>query len=145
MIIAEKICRVFGYSIDVNGLVDWANSNTARLADYSDREDLRAAQRRMTGAILSEYWFVRDRYAFGFEFGNGGRFYTTSRFRMRYQKKCAQLAKSPDAGVFFTKTSEEEGFSEMVCKVRVNFMRAAVPRPAVPGKRRPIGDVRIPQ
>lgn len=144
VLIGEKLCRVFGYSIDVVGLANWANGQTAALAEKDERVDRRGANALMTRAIRSEYRFVRDRYFFGFELPSPGRYYTSKRFQLRYRKKCDALANSSDAGAFFEKTAEEQDYFDMVTNVRDNFMRVAIPGPNRPGRRTPI-DVRIPR
>lgn len=144
VLIGEKLCRVFGYSIDVYGLADWANRQAAALAEQDDNVDRRGANLRMTRAIRSEFMFVRDRYWAGFEFPTPGRFYNSRRFQMRYRNKCEALANSPDAGAFFEKTGEEQDYLAMVENVRDNFMRIVIPGPGRPGRRTPI-DVRLPR
>ena len=143
VLIGEKLCRVFGYSIDVQGLANWANGQAALIAEQDDATDRKTANRLMTRAIRSEYRFVRDRYFFGFELPSPGRYYNTKRFQLRYRKKCNALANSLDAGAFFEKAAEEQDYFDMVTNVRDNFMRVAIPGPNRPGRRTPI-DVRIP-
>ena len=144
VLIGEKLCRVFGYSVDVEGLANWANGQAALIAEQDESTDRKTANVRLTRAIRSEFMFVQDRYWAGFEFASASRFYNSRRFQMRYRKKCEALANSPDAGAFFEKTSEEQDYLAMVENVRDNFMRIVIPGPARPGKRTPI-DVRLPR
>lgn len=145
VLISEKICRVFGYSVDAVGLANWANGQSQLIAQNSDDVELADVHRRMTDSIQSHYWFVRTRYQFAFARPSAGSFYNTRRFQMRYREKCGEIARSSDAGPFFTKTSDEADYADMIQDVRVNFMRLDIPRVRRAGKRAPVGDVRIKQ
>lgn len=145
VLVGEKLCRVFGYSIDVESLTNWAKGRAALLAEQNEDYDLRDSNLRLLRTFRSEVMFVRDRWRGGFEFPSTLNYYSSRRFQMVYRNKCDALANSPDAGVFFEKTGDEQDYHDMVANVRDNFMRVALGGAGRPGQRAPIGDVRIPR
>lgn len=145
VLVGEKLCRVFGYSIDAESLANWAKGQAALLAEQNDDYELRDANLRLIRTFRSEVMFVRDRWRGGFEFASTFNYYNSRRFQMQYRKKCDALANSPDAGAFFEKTGEEQDYLDMVANVRDNFMRVAIGGAGRPGRYTPIGDVRIPR
>lgn len=144
VLMGEKLCRVFGYSIDVEGLAGWANAQAALLAEQNEDYDLRDSNIRLVRTIRSEVMFVRDRWRSGFVFPSVFNYYSSRRFQMQYRKKCEALANSPDSGAFFEKTGEELDYIDMVANVRDTFMRVALGGAGRPGRYTPIGDVRVP-
>ncbi|MEE4318132.1 MAG: hypothetical protein V2I74_14240, partial [Erythrobacter sp.] len=134
VLVGEKLCRVFGYSIDVESLVDWANDQAALLAEQNEDDDLKDANLRLIRTYRSELMFVRDRWRGGFEVPSPFNYYSSRRFQLEYRNKCDALANAPDSGVFFEKTGEEQDYHDMVANVRDNFMRVALGGAGRPGR-----------
>ncbi len=65
VLVGEKLCRVFGYSIDAESLVGWANDQAALLAEQNEDYDLKDANLRLIRTYRSEIMFVRDRWRGG--------------------------------------------------------------------------------
>ena len=126
-----RVCNAFGYTLDQQGLADWAMAR--RDVAAKDKQTLTAAEAQSeieqaanshTARIYAIYWEG--------SLGGGPRadeiVDKQYRFVKLYRKKCDALALSPELGAFLTPPVDRRAPSQVIASIKQGFQRAKVVR-----------------
>lgn len=119
-----RVCDAFGYTIDRQGLADWAAQARDRLAARdasltSDRAQLEI-ERHVIGDFASSFWVY---WSWGTRSGRASDqgIETEYRYINLQRKACDRLARSEAVGQFVTAPEQRLPPSEIIARVRGEF------------------------
>lgn len=131
VIATARVCDAFGYTIDRQGLADWAamrrDALVARDASLTSDE----AQLQIERHAVSS--FTRDYRIYWEQASRAGRSADQSieaeyRYLGKQGKACERLARSGEVGRFLTPPENKPGASEIVTRIRDEYRRTRLDR-----------------
>lgn len=126
-----RMCDALGYTIDRQGLADWAaaRSNAAAEGDQAStgaevQSEIEQAAIDHTARIYAIYWDDAMRVGRRTDEAANKQY----RFVKIYRKKCDTLATSPELGAFVTPPVDHRAPSQIIASITQEFQRARLVR-----------------
>lgn len=119
-----RVCGVFGYTIDRQGLADWAaearNRLAARDASVTGHRAQFEVERNVIGEFANDFWMY---WSWGTRPGRlaDQAIETEYRYVHLQRKACDRLARSEAVGQFVTAPEQRLPASEIIARLRTEF------------------------